>query len=368
MKLKPFLQGFGILAVVITLIPLVAADFWWIRMFDFPHIELTLLTLTAIAVYFFRFEIRSWRDYAFITILIGCFIFQSIKIYPYTPFAPYDVGKPTETVNQETGFMLLTSNVLQKNEKMDFFIAEMKKLNPDVAVFTETNTRWANMIKKGIGSDYPYKIEVPLDNTYGMLLYSKLELSNSHVRYIVDDSIPSIRTEIKLRSGDMVQLHAIHPTPPMPQHNPSSSDRDAEMMKTALEARDSEIPVIVIGDFNDVAWSSTTSMFQSVGELLDVRKGRSLYNTFDVTSLIMKWSLDHIFLSEEFRVEKIAVGSDIKSDHYPFYAKLFLQPELAEEQKPKPATKEQIKAAKEQIVEEEKENAEKGPNGSSNKN
>ena len=368
MKLKPFLQGFGILAVIITLIPLIAADFWWIRMFDFPHIELTLLTLTAIAVYFFRFEIRSWRDYAFMSVLVACFIFQFIKIYPYTPFAPYDVGKPTSSVDPKTGMMLLTSNVLQKNTETGLLVEEMKKLNPDVAVFTETNTKWSEAIKKGIGADYPYKIEVPLDNTYGMLLYSKLKLSNSHVRYIVDDSIPSIRTEIELRSGDMVQLHAIHPTPPMPQHNPSSSDRDAEMMKTALEARDSKIPVIVIGDFNDVAWSSTTSMFQSVGELLDVRKGRSFYNTFDVTSFIMKWSLDHIFLSEEFRVEKIAVGSDIKSDHYPFYGELFLQPELAVEQKPTPATAEQIKKAKEQIAEEEKANSEKGQNGSSNKN
>lgn len=366
MKLKPFLQGFGILAVIITLIPLIAADFWWIRMFDYPHIELTLLTLTAIAVYFFRFEIRSWRDYTFMAVLVGCFIYQFAKIYPYTPFAPYDVGKPTENVNKETGFVLLTSNVLQKNEETDLLIEEMKMLNPDVIVFTETNTNWEQAIKKGIGSDYPYKIEVPLDNTYGMLLYSRLKLNNSHVRYIVDDSIPSIRTEIELRSGDMIQLHAIHPTPPMPQHNPSSSDRDAEMMKTAFEARDSEIPVVVIGDFNDVAWSNTTSLFQSVGELLDVRKGRSFYNTFDATSFIMRWSLDHIFVSEEFRVKKIAIGDDIKSDHFPFYAELYLQKELAAEQKPEPATAEEIREAKQQIEDEKKENSEKGQNGSSN--
>ena len=256
--------------------------------------------------------------------------------------------------------------VLQKNEKHDLLIEEMKKLNPDVAVFTETDNKWSQAINSGIGSDYPYKVEVPLDNTYGMILYSKLKLSNTQVKYVVDDSIPSIHSEIELRSGDKIQLHAIHPTPPMPQHNPSSSDRDAEMMKTALESMDSDLPVVVIGDFNDVAWSSTTSMFQSVGELLDVRKGRGFYNTFNAKSFIMRWSLDHIFVSEEFRVKNIAIGNDIKSDHFPFYAEVFLQPELAKEQKPEPADEGEIKDAKEQIQDEENENSEKGQNGSSN--
>lgn len=366
MKLKSFLQGFGILAVIITLIPLIAADFWWIRVFDYPHIQLTLLTLTAIAAYFLRFEIKSWRDYVFMGVLLACFTYQFAKIYPYTPFAPYDVGKPTESVNKQTGFMLLNSNVLQKNKETGLLVEEIKRLNPDVAVFMETDAKWNNAIKNGLGYDYPYKVEVPLDNTYGMILYSKLKLIDPQVRYIVDDSIPSIHSEIELRSGDRIQLHAIHPTPPMPQHNPSSSDRDAEMMKVALESMDSDIPVVVIGDFNDVAWSNTTSMFQSIGELLDVRKGRSFYNTFDATSFIMRWSLDHIFVSEEFRVENINVGSDIKSDHFPFYAQLYLQPELSEDQKPEPASENEIKNAREQIADEEKENAEKGQNGSSN--
>ena len=362
MNLKSFLQGFGILAVFITLVPLIAADFWWIRIFDYPHIELTLLTLTAISAYFIRFEIREWRDYVFMTVLIACFIFQFAKLYPYTPLYPEEVGKPTAAVNPETGFKIVTANVLQKNEVTDSLISEMKKVQPDIAVFTETNTFWSNAIKNGIGNAYKYKVEVPLPNTYGMLLYSKFELINPEVKFLVDDSIPSIHAEIKLKSGDKIQLHAIHPTPPMPQHNPSSTDRDAEMMKIALEARNSRLPVLVIGDFNDVPWSNTVGLFKDVGELLDVRTGRSFYNTFDAGSFIMRWPLDHIFVTEEFRVKKIEAGPDIKSDHFHFYAELFLQPELAKEQKPEPASKEQLKKARNQIEAEQEEDAEKGQN------
>ena len=362
MNLKSFLQGFGIIAVVITLIPLIAADYWWIRIFDYPHIELTLLTLTAIAAYFLRFEIKNWRDYTFMIVLVACFLFQFTKLYPYTILSAREVNEPTAKVNKNTGFKIVTSNVLQKNEVSDSLIAEMKRVQPDVAVFTETNTRWKNAISQGIGADYPYKVEVPLPNTYGMMLYSKLELIEPEVKFLVDDSIPSIHAEIKLKSGDRIQLHAIHPTPPMPQHNPSSSDRDAEMMKIALQARNSQLPVLVIGDFNDVPWSQTVGMFKNVGGLLDVRVGRSFYNTFDATSSIMRWPLDHIFVSEEFRVRKIAAGPNIESDHFHFYAELFLQPELAEEQKPKPASKEQLKEAREQIQDEQEEDAEKGQN------
>lgn len=362
MSLKAFLQGFGILAVVITLVPLIAADFWWIRIFDYPHIELTLLTLTAIAAYFIRFEIKNWRDYAFMTVLLACFVYQFAKLFPYTPFSPLEVNEPTAEVDNSTAFKVVTLNVLQKNEISDSLIAEMKRVQPDIAVFTETNSRWKNTISKGIGNEYPYKVEVPLPNTYGMLLYSKFELINPEVKFLVDDSIPSIHSEIQLSSGDKIQLHAIHPTPPMPQHNPSSSDRDAEMMKVALEARDSKLPVLVIGDFNDVPWSQTVSLFKNVGELLDVRTGRSFYNTFDAGSSIMRWPLDHIFVSEEFRVKKIAAGPNIESDHFHFYAELFLQPELAEEQKPDPATEEQLKKARKQIDKEQEEDAEKGQN------
>ncbi|MBO2545046.1 endonuclease/exonuclease/phosphatase family protein [Salegentibacter sp. BDJ18] len=347
MTLKGFLQGFGIIAVVMTLVPLIAADFWWIRIFDYLHIQLTLLTLTAIAAYFIRFDIKRAEDYIFMVVLLACFIFQVVKIYPYFPHKNYEVGQASEE-NFSNKFSLYTANVLQKNENPDLVVADIKKQNPDILLFTETNTRWKNDLAE-VTNSYPYKVEFPLDNTYGMLFYSRLELKNPEIRFLVDDSIPSIHSILKLRSGEEVMFHAIHPTPPMPQHNPSSSDRDAEMMKIAFMVKDSKLPVIVAGDFNDVAWSSTTALFQNVGGLLNTRIGRGFYNTFDASSFIMRWSLDHVFVTEEFRVADFKLGSSIDSDHLPLYIELNLEPEKAEEQKPGPATKEEIKTAREQI-------------------
>jgi len=103
-----------------------------------------------------------------------------------------------------------------------------------------------------------------------------------------------------------------------------------------------------------------------LGGLLDVSVGRSFYNTFDATSFIMRWPLDQIFVTEEFRVMNIATGDDVGSDHFPFYAELYLQQELADEQKPELPIRQQIKTAREQIKEEEKENGGKGQNGSNN--
>ena len=360
-RLKPFLKGFGVLAVIMTLAPFIAVDYWWIRIFDFPHIELTLLTLAAIAAYFLRFEIKRWQDYAFMTIMLICFGIQFVKIMPYTPLYAKEVQKPTEAVNKNTRLKIMMSNVLQKNTEYQKLIEEMKISDPDVAVFAETDDKWSDELAQGIGERYPYKSEAPLPNTYGMLVYSKLKLIDPRVKYLVDDSIPSIHALIELKSGDTIRMHAIHPTPPMPQHNPTSTDRDAELMKVALEVMDTNIPTVVIGDFNDVAWSQTTRLFKKIGGLLDVRVGRFFYNTFDEGSFVFRWALDHIFVTEEFRVEKIEAGPDVGSDHSHFMAELYLQRELAAEQEPeeKP-TEEQIKKAQEQIQEEEKENLEKG--------
>lgn len=351
MKLKRFLQVFGAIAVFFTFLPYIPIDYWWIRVFDFPHFQLTLLTLIALLAYFIRFDIKSRNDYLFVVVLISCFLFQSSKIYPYTQLAAYEVKNSTES-NPNKTLKIFTANVLQKNEHTQKLLAEIKRYDADIMLFTETNQRWKGVILKTINTDYKYREEIPLDNTYGMLLYSKFPLINSQVKFIVDDSIPSIHALVKLPSGDTVQIFGIHPTPPVPTHNMSSTDRDAEMMKIALKSLDAKYPVIVVGDFNDVAWSESTSLFQKVSGLLDIRKGRGFFNTYNADHFIFRWPLDHIFVSEHFRVITVERGKDIDSDHFPIFVNLSFEPDRATEQIANPPTKEQLKSAREQIKDE----------------
>lgn len=340
--------------MILSLFPFVAADYWWIRMFDFPHVQLTILTLVALLVYFFRFDLHNWRDYTFVTVLAACFLLQLMKIFPYTPFADHQVKENEALVPQRT-LSLMASNVLQKNEQYARVIDEVLRKDPDLLVFTETNKIWRDELRKGLKDfGYEYRMEMPLDNTYGMMFYSKLKLIDPKIEFLLKDSIPSMHTKVVLPSREIIELHIIHPTPPMPPHDGSSTDRDAQMMMVAKMAKNAKHPVLVTGDFNDVAWSETTSLFQNVSQLLDPRIGRGFYNTFDVNSWLMRWPLDHIFVSKEFRLVDMSLGKDVESDHFPLHVKLSLEPQNGEVQKMPEPSGEELKEAENQIENQEK--------------
>ncbi len=348
MNLKIFLKVFGIIAILLTIIPLIAANYWWIRMFDYPHLQLTFLTLIALLVYFIRFDVKSKGDYFFSLALVACFVFQLLKIWPYTKLASLEL-LDAETAQVDSRLKIFTSNVLQKNKEWQKVVSEAKKSDPDLLLFTETNSWWTAKLKSAFSAEYAYEESVPLDNTYGMIMFSRFPLENTSVQYMVDDSIPSIHGQLKLPNGNRVQLHAVHPTPPMPQENPKSTARDAELMKVALQSKESSLAVVVLGDFNDVAWSQSTKLFQQVSGLLDMRKGRGFYNTYNAENLIMRWPLDHLFISDDFRFGAMKRGEKVGSDHYPFYATIYLEPAGSEKQRKEPATEGQLERAHKEI-------------------
>lgn len=351
MKNIPFKKiffWFGVIAIIITFLPLIPADYWWVRMWAFPHLQLTALTFIAIVLYSFIFSIKNRKDVVFLSVLIGCFLYQFSVIISFTLLYKKDVLAATN-FQKENSLKILTANVLQKNENNEKLMSLVNDLDIDILVFTEADSFWQEAINKKLPKKYAYSIELPLSNTYGMLLYSKYELIEPEIKYLVTDTIPSIHTKFKLPNGELIQLYAIHPTPPMPQENPLSTDRDAEMMITAKLVRDSKIPVIVIGDLNDIPWSDTSKLFKNTSELLDIRIGRGFYSTYNAEKTLLRWPLDHIYVTPEFRVSDIHVGEAIDSDHFPYYASLHFEPEGSKEQLPDPATEKELGTAQKQI-------------------
>lgn len=168
-------------------------------------------------------------------------------------------------------------------------------------ITTETDAKWQKQLEV-LHSEYPHRVPVPQSNLYGMHLYSKFPLSQTQVRYLVEPDIPSIKTKIQLASGKWINLIVLHPRPPVPGESSDSRERDSEIIMIGKEVKKMDEPVIVAGDFNDVAWSENTELFQETSGLLDPRRGRGFYNTFHAKYPVFRWPLDHIFHSNHFKL------------------------------------------------------------------
>ncbi|MBA2482975.1 MAG: endonuclease/exonuclease/phosphatase family protein, partial [Nitrosomonas sp.] len=158
-------------------------------------------------------------------------------------------------------------------------------------------------------------------------VYSKLPMINSQIKFLVQPDIPSMHALFKLASGLNVRIHFLHPTPPSPTENPTSSERDAELIIIAKNAAESDVPVIVTGDLNDVAWSETTRLFRKISGLLDPRVGRGMFNTFHAGHWYLRWPLDHLFHSKHFTLKRIKRLKGFGSDHFPLFTELVYEAE-----------------------------------------
>ncbi|WP_278374236.1 endonuclease/exonuclease/phosphatase family protein, partial [Idiomarina abyssalis] len=174
--------------------------------------------------------------------------------------------------------------------------------------------------------DYPYTVKVPLDNLYGMHVYSRYVLSDVSVEYLVEDDKPSVHCFIELPCGQRVKAHFVHPAPPSPSENEESEERDAELVLVARRVEPEIYPTIVTGDLNDVAWSRTTLLFRKISSLLDPRIGRGMFNTFHAEYWFARWPLDHIFHSHHFALVSMTRLPGFGSDHFPLLTELALAP------------------------------------------
>ncbi|HSP82894.1 MAG TPA: hypothetical protein VLN72_04105, partial [Gillisia sp.] len=151
MKLKSILQALGLVAILFTLLPFIAADYWWIRVFDFPHIQLTILTLVALITYFIKFDLKRAEDYVFAAALGGCFVFQLAKIYPYIPHGNHDLMDANMEA-EAFPIKFYIANVYQDNEKPGKLVQEIKTRDADVVLLMETNLRWQSDVKDAVSS------------------------------------------------------------------------------------------------------------------------------------------------------------------------------------------------------------------------
>ena len=324
------IEFFALLIVLATAGSLIPRDEWWVRDLDFPRLQLISLGIICLVLLLsFPMVWDTWRIAA-IVCLSAALAYQLKMVLPYTFIWPNQV-KLAKDIDKHQQISMIVSNVLTTNDKYHLLLAEIDKHQPDIILTLESDKAWEKALDT-IEPDYPHVVRIPLDNLYGMHLYSRLPLVDTEVKFLLSDDIPSIHTKVILRSGKQIQLYCLHPKPPSPTEAYESTLRDAELLLVGKHIEEQNKTTIVMGDLNDVAWSKTTQLFQRVSGLLDPRVGRHFINTFHADYPLFRWSLDHVFHSPDFSLIEMKRLSHVGSDHFPVLTRLQYAPEHQHQQ------------------------------------
>jgi len=317
------------LLLLATLLPLSRSPRWWVRALDFPRLQIATAGALLLAAELLWLGPASPAMWALVLVTGACVLYQFWWILPYTPLVAREVrsarrggqegqgGQPTDRLR------ILGANVLATNRNADGLIALIRRYEPDIVVTLESNAWWEARLAV-LEDVYRYTIKCPLENLYGMHVYSRLPLQDSALRFLVEDDIPSMHAHVVLPSGRRVQMHFLHPAPPSPTENEESTERDVELLLVARQVAGLQVPVIVAGDLNDVGWSATTRLFRKISGLLDPRIGRGMFNTFHAGYWFMRWPLDHLFHSRHFTLAFLKRLPAFGSDHFPVLVELVL--------------------------------------------
>ena len=313
------IQILAIIVIWLSFWSLIPRDEWWIRGADFPRLQILVLGFIAFILFLLVDHPWNWLNQLLFVGLMAALAYQLKMVLPYTFIWKKQVKQvKQDQLDPQRQISLVVSNVLTTNTKYHLLIEQIQIHQPDLVLTLETDQNWQNALSV-IEADYPYRVPVPLDNLYGMHLYSKLELRETEVKFILSDEIPSIHTTVILRSGQAVQLYCLHPKPPSPTEAKDSTLRDAELLIVGDQIKDLDESCIVMGDLNDVAWSRTTRLFQRISGLLDPRVGRHYVNTFHADYPFFRWSLDHVFHSTDFALVHMERLPHVGSDHFPVF-------------------------------------------------
>ncbi len=316
------------LLAVLTLAPLLPTGSWVIRVYDFPRLQIAVVALlvsgTLIGCTLWSGKRRGGLA-LWLALALGVVAWQGFHVLRFTPIWPKHVA----TI-EAPDIRLLVANVDVRNRDYEAMGRVIRRADADVVLLIEADEAWVQGLAV-VASGYPHQIGEVRGEGLGIVLWSRLALRDAEVRYLVSDDRASIHTTLVLDNKRTLRLVGLHPTPPGLAKDERREDgrydsriRDAELMVVAREVRDvhPDEPVVVVGDFNDVAWSRTTSLFAKVSGLRDPRVGRGLMNTYHADYPLLRYPLDHVFVSPRVGVGEFKRIALPGSDHFGVLAEL----------------------------------------------
>lgn len=307
------LLAIAVVTFVVTLVSLLPVDFWFVRSIDLVREPIVwFLTGSTIVALFIR-DGGAWKAIA----LFGASILIHLwRMWPYLAIAPTQVAITGEV--EDSCFDALAVNVKVKNEGYTQIAAQIERIDPDILFLMETDERWVSELQTVIDA-YPHTQTHPQPEAFGMVFASRVPVEKSAIVENTYRDTPTLYATVRPADGRLVEFIGLHPKPPLPGWN--TEERDENIVNAGTQTPDRLPDAIVMGDFNDVPWSRTTSKLRDAGDWRDPRIGRGAYPTFPADYLFVGWPLDQIMVKGGVEVNAFEILPDNGSDHRAVYGR-----------------------------------------------
>jgi endonuclease/exonuclease/phosphatase (EEP) superfamily protein YafD len=302
----------GILIVYFAIRWVGRDDLWFVDILGYilPWLFTPLVVLLPIAL-----RGRSYVLLAIFIVLTTLFLFTYGHLYcPQSPVHAY-----------EPPFTVMTYNVHIRNTDVDQITASIENHKPDIVGLHELRKDVAPALEDWSVGQYDYRLVEPgccgILSRYPILDYQTFQLGEDWAQKAI------LNIE-----GRSVELYNVHLQMPLEKENSSlgllsyrysNHLRDANVGDLLSRLEETDIPVIVIGDFNMTDQQGPYAALTD--RLYDAHResgwGMGFANCLPFLGL-STWRIDYIFYSSELTALQTTVGSCDGSDHRPVIAKL----------------------------------------------
>ncbi len=316
---------FSTILIIASILPFISHQYWIFRICEFARMQ---ILITQIVTLIFGILIYNLLPIHILITEILLFIFimnHAVILMPYVPFK--NLFRNAKTRKSDKSISVLSFNVYQYNKEYLKFISLVNELKPDIFLTMESNSDWEQAMSV-LDTQYPYRKKVALENTYGIHFYSKIKVDDCKVNYFMADDLPSIEANLTTDNNEKLTFFGTHPPPPSPTEEDTSKERDGEIIMIGKKVKEYNNPVIVVGDFNNVAWSKSSKLFKKISGLIDPRIGRGFFSTYHANYKLLRFPIDLLFHSNSIFIEEFKTLENIGSDHLPLYCRFFIDSKM----------------------------------------
>lgn len=197
-------------------------------------------------------------------------------------------------------------NVFTANKDHQAVIKLIKEENPKHVILTEINQRWFRELHKALAQEYPYIIEQPRMDNFGIMLLSKESFIGEK---IFANGLPVIKATFPTFT-----LLAVHPLPPVNKANFKERNDFLKKISTWLK---NEENIFLCGDFNTVPWSPFFKTMQQENKLRNCSRGYGINTSWPTNIPFLRIPIDHCLISTRGSVKTFKRGPSVGSDHFP---------------------------------------------------